>query len=160
MRPGSSGKASLSHFCSASERLENGFPSGSCPSRTQRYSDLPASLFRNKDQRMYRSDLRRATIRPLPSANRGETPERTGFHITARRTRLVGAPARNAVRRAKKQRCYENRSIAEITYSVRRGPRRSLDPQVASRRFCPAEPIWPERPDRTDLSSPCSCRPG
>lgn len=102
MRPGSSGKASLSHFCSASERLENGFPSGSCPSRTQRYSDLPASLFRNKDQRMYRSDLRRATIRPLPSANRGETPERTGFHITARRTRLVGAPARNAVRRAKK----------------------------------------------------------
>lgn len=41
MRPGSSGKASLSHFCSASERLGNGFPSGSCPSRTQRYSDLP-----------------------------------------------------------------------------------------------------------------------
>lgn len=164
MRLESSGKASLSHFCSASERSDGRFSvAGRIISALAHSAVSPLSglaLSRNKDQRTYHPDLRGKTIRPLPSANRGETPERTGFHITARRARLAGAPARNAVRRAKKQRCYENRSIAEITYSVRRGPRRSLDPQIASRRFCPAEPIWPERPDRTDLSSPCSCRPG
>ena len=162
MRPESSGKASLSHFCSASERSDGRFSVASRIISALAHSAVsPLSglaLSRNKDQRTYHPDLRGKTIRPLPLADRGETPERTESHIPARRARLAGAPARNAVRRTK------NGDATKIVappklHIPHAKARRSLDPQVASVAFASAEPIWPERPDRTGPSSPCSCRP-
>ncbi len=126
MRPESSGKASLSHFCSASERSDGRFSvAGRIISALAHSAVSPLSglaLSRNKDQRTYLPDLRGKTIRPLLPTDRDETPERTESHIPARRARLAGAPARNVVRRTKKRRCYENRSIAEIAYSALEGP--------------------------------------